>query len=147
MERETKIYEIGYLLSPFIPADKLNEEISLIRKIIEDRQCLITGEGRAKMQNLSYMIKKGPSEKFESAYFGWIKFIASPEDLEEINGLFKKTPNVIRFISLEAAKETANKKSASGIMKKKKFPKDEINIKTEVKPEEIDKKIEELIKT
>lgn len=147
MERETKIYEIGYLLSPFIPADKLNDEISLIRKIIEDRQCLITGEGRAKMQNLAYTIKKGPSEKFESAYFGWIKFISSPEDLGEIKGLFEKTPNVIRFISLKAAKETANKKSASGIMKKKKFPKDEISIKTEVKPEEIDKKIEELIKT
>ncbi len=147
MERETKIYEIGYLLSPFIPDEKINDEVYVVRKIIEDRQCLITGEGRAKMQKLAYPIKKGPSEKFESAYFGWIKFISSPDNLREIKERLEKTPNVIRFIVLEAPKEAANKKPAAGAVKKKKPSKDETSIKTEVKPEEIDKRIEELIKT
>lgn len=138
MDREQKMYEIGYLLSPLIPEEKLDEEVSVLRKLIEDRQGLIINEGRPKMRKLAY-----PINKTESAYFGWVKFTASPEILKEIENPLKKNNKIIRFLIIKAVKETTVSMPARKIVKKKKpaGPKEKI----EIKPEEIDKKLEELL--
>lgn len=145
MEKETKMYEIGYLLTPLIPEEKLDEEISAIRKAIEDRQCLITGEERAKTRRLSYTIKKPPMGSFDAAYFGWIKFIAEPEVLREIDVALGKEPKLIRFLIIESVKEDLSPKTAGRAVKRKGISGVEPKIKTEVKPEEIDKKLDELL--
>ncbi len=143
MEKETKMYEIGYLLSPLIFEEKLDEEISALRKLIEDRKGFIMNESRAKSQSLAYPVKG-----FNSAYFGWIKFAASPEVLPEIKISFDNPPiggdKIIRFLIIKTIKETAVPRLTKKIVKKKIFlerPKEKLGIK----PEEIDKKIEELI--
>ena len=133
METEQRIYEIGYLLSPLIPEEKLDEEISILRKIIEDKQGFIMSEARPKIQKLAYPIKK-----LETAYFGWIKFTATPSSLPEI-----KSPQIIRFLITEIIKETLTPHPAKKIIKKKKIMIPEM--KEEVKFEEIDKKLEELL--
>ncbi len=139
------MYEIGYLLSPLIPEEKLDEEISALRKAIEDRQCLITGEERARTRKLAYPVKKAPLGSFDTAYFGWIKFIADPEALSDINISLGKISNLIRFLIIESIKEELSKKGIKRAVKKKRIPAIEPKIKTEVKPEEIDKKLEELL--
>jgi len=138
MENEQRIYEIGYLLSPLIPEEKLDEEIGSLRKLIEDKKGFILNEGRPKMQRLAYPIKK-----LESAYLGWIKFAAEPTILFEIKNSFKKLSSSIRFLIREIVKETLAPSSAKKIIKKKKtiIP----GIKEEAKFEEIDKKLEELL--
>jgi len=133
MENEQKIYEIGYLLSPLIPEEKLDEEISVLRKTIEDKGGFIMSEARPKIQKLAYPIKK-----LESAYFGWIKFTADPSSLPEI-----KNPQIIRFLITEIIKETLTPPPAKKIIRKKKTIIPEI--KEGVKFEEIDKKLEELL--
>ena len=145
MEKETKKYEIGYLLSPLIPEEKLDEEIFILRKAIEDRQCLITGEERARTRKLAYSVKKPALGSFDTAYFGWIKFIAEPETLREIDITLGKEPNIIRFLITESAREDLSKKAAKRAVRKKRISGAEPKIKTEVKPEEIDKKLEELL--
>ncbi len=143
MEKETKMYEIGYLLSPLISEEKLDEEISALRKLIEDRKGFIMNESRARTQSLAYPVKG-----FNSAYFGWIKFAASPEVLPEIKISFDNPPiggdKIIRFLIIKTIKETAVPRLTRKIVKKKisfEKPKEKLGIK----PEEIDKKIEELI--
>ncbi len=155
MEKETKMYEIGYLLSPLIHEEKLDEEISVLRKLIEDRHGLIMNEDRAKMRKLAYNIQKPAVGKFDSAHFGWMKFVASPEILPEIEISLGKTANIIRFLLIEAAKEEPIKKPARKIIRpvpldgqrleRKAASPAEPKIKTEVKPEEIDKRLEELL--
>ncbi|MCX6731415.1 MAG: 30S ribosomal protein S6 [Candidatus Parcubacteria bacterium] len=133
METEQKMYEIGYLLSPLIPEEKLDEEIGSLRKLIEDKKGFILNEGRPKMQKLAYPIKK-----LETAYFGWIKFTADPSSLPEI-----KSPQIIRFLITEVIKTPPAKKI---IKKKKTLPAGVISgIKEGIKFEEIDKKLEELL--
>lgn len=129
METEQRIYEIGYLLSPLIPEERLDEEISVLRKIIEDKKGFILSEARPKIQKLAY-----PINKLESAYFGWIKFTADPSSLPEI-----KSPQIIRFLITEIIETPPVKK----IIKKKKTIIS--GIKEGVKFEEIDKKLEELL--
>jgi len=129
------LYEIGYLLTPLIPSDKIDGEISVLRKVIEDKKGLITDEGRAKIQKLAYTINK-----LDSTYFGWIQFVADPTYLPEIKNSFDKVDNIVRFLITKPEKEKIGKKKDKKIVSKTKEPKEEI------KEEEVDQKIEELIK-
>lgn len=148
MEKDSKIYEIGYLLSPLIPEDKVNEEISVLRNLIEKNNGLITGEETARMRRLAYTLKKPNAGSFDSAYFGWIKFMAGAEDFLETKKEFEKNERIIRFMALESAQEKVVKKStADKIAKKRRAavkPAD-TGPKEEIKTEEVDKKLEELI--
>ncbi|NOY35640.1 MAG: 30S ribosomal protein S6 [bacterium] len=150
MENETKTYEIGYLLSPLVPDEKLDGEISALRGLIESQKCLIMGEERARIRKLAYTVQKKGSGRFDTAYFGWIKFVADPAAIAEIKGGFDKEANILRFLILditknESVKKTAKKPSKPVGFRKKTVPGAEVAIKTEIKPEEIDKKIEELL--
>lgn len=143
MEKDSKIYEIGYLLSPLIPEDKLDGEISVLRETIEKKQGLITNEERAKMQRLAYIIKRPHIGSFESAYFGWIKFMANPEIISEIKSSFDKNNNLARFLIIESSKEDTSRRAPRKIIRRK--PMTTPEIKTEIKTEEVDKKLEELV--
>lgn len=148
MEKDSKMYEIGYLLSPLIPEDKVNEEISILRNLIEKNRGLITGEETAKMRRLAYTLKKPNAGSFESAYFGWLKFMAGAEDFLETKKEFEKNANIIRFMALETEQEKAMKKSiADKIAKKRKFVSKPVDAgpKEEIKTEEVDKKLEEIL--
>lgn len=149
MERESKIYEIGYLLTPLIPEERINEEISVLRGLIEGNHGFIINEEGAKMQRLAYTIKKPNAGSFDSAYFGWIKFMAASDSAPEIKKSFDKNQNVVRFLITEITKEEALRKLPTGKFIRKKKPLAarpiEPKIKTEIKTEEIDKKLEELI--
>lgn len=148
MVKDSKIYEIGYLLSPLIPEDRVNEEISVLRSLIEKNHGLITGEETAKMRRMAYTLKKPNVGSFDSAYFGWIKFMAGAEDFLEAKKEFEKNANIIRFISLESMQEKAVKKStADKIAKKRRAAIKPVDTgpKEEIKTEEVDKKLEELI--
>jgi small subunit ribosomal protein S6 len=139
MENEQKIYELGYLLSPLLPEEKLDEEISLLRKAIEDQKGFIMAEARPKMQKLAYLVKK-----LENAYWGWIKFSVSPESIGVIkNSLEKLKDKVIRFLITETAKETLAPAPVKRLIRKKKEIVSEI--KKDANLEEIDKKLEELL--
>lgn len=150
MENETKTYEIGYLLSPLVPEDKLDAEISVLRGLVESRKCLIMGEERARIRKLAYIVQKKGSGKFDTAYFGWIKFVADPAAIADIKSDFDKTANILRFLILDTTKSESVRKAAKKPAKPSGFRKKpaqgpETEIKTEIKPEEIDKKIEELL--
>jgi ribosomal protein S6 len=139
MENERKIYEIGYWLSPLVAEEKLNEEISVLRKIIEGNQGMIMAEESPKMRKLAY-----PIAKTESAYFGWLKFMASPEMINDIkNSMEKLKEKIIRFLITEIVKETIVSTPVKKIIRKKKIIAPEI--KESAKFEEIDKKLEELL--
>ena len=52
------------------------------------------------MQKLSYSIKK-----FDSAYYGWFKFSAGAESIDNIKNGFNKNEKVLRALITEAGKE------------------------------------------
>ncbi|MBU4223955.1 30S ribosomal protein S6 [Patescibacteria group bacterium] len=145
MEKNQNTYEIGYLLTPLIPEDKLDDNVSNLRKFIEDKHGLILMEGRPKAQKLAYSIKS-----FDSAHFGWVKFMANSEIINDISASFEKNDNVLRFLVIKPAKETGvvklrdkkliGRKKIAGVKKT-----EGMDEKTGIKSEEIDKKLEELL--
>lgn len=143
MEKDNKIYEINYLITPLIPEDKVMEEVAVFRKIIEDNKGFILTENQVKMQGLSYTIKK-----FDNAYFGWFRFSAGADVVDNIKNGFSKNEKILRSLVIEVGKggeeQFAFKKSAvttktEGLISK-------TSGKVEIKPEQIDEKLEEILK-
>ncbi len=138
IEADPKLYEIGYLLTPLIPADKLADEVNLIRSAIEKEKGLVVGEESPKSKPLAYEIKK-----FTTASFGWIRFMARPGTLENLKKSFDSNANLLRFLILNAQEVVSQKQvrvvKAKGVGAQ---PTDEP--KEEIKEEEIDKKLEEI---
>ena len=86
MDEEKKNYEIGFLLKS---EDKKPE----IRKIIESRKGEITEEGAVIGIKLAYPIKK---ETF--AYFGYVRFLAEPSAIKEMDEEAKHNPALLRHL-------------------------------------------------
>lgn len=142
MELDQKTYEIGYLLTPLLPEDKVAEKVSVLRKLIDDNSGFIMSEDHARMQRLAYPIARN-----NSAYFGRIKFYAKSEAVDKIKESFEKSDETLRFLLTKTSKETAARPSR----KIRKIVKPAISTlsgeeKKPIKPEEIDKKLEELIR-
>lgn len=143
MDKDNKTYEINYLMSPLIPEDKAAEEAALLRKIIEDNNGFVISEDQPKAQKLSYPIKK-----FDVAYYGWFRFSATAGSLDNIKNILNKNEKILRILIAETGKENPVQFSPRKIIRKPK-PKDlspESSEKVEIKPEQIDQKLEEILK-
>lgn len=86
MNEDKKNYEIGFLLKS---EDKRPE----IKKILEGRKAEITEEGAVTGIKLAYPIKK---ENF--AYFGYVRFLAEPSAVKEIDEEIKQNPALLRHL-------------------------------------------------
>jgi len=143
MGKDNKTYEINYLITPLIPEDKVMEEVAVFRKIIEDNKGLVLNEEQVKMQRLSYTIKK-----FDNAYFGWFKFSAGADVIDNIKNGFNKNEKVLRALIIEAGKDSATQfalRKGAGITKAEGLISKKVE-KVEIKPEQIDEKLEEILK-
>ena len=143
MERENKTYEINYLMTPLLPEDKVAEETTVLRKIIEDNKGFLVGEDQPKIQKLSYSIKK-----FDSAYYGWFKFSAGAESIDNIKNGFDKNEKILRALITEAGKENVAQFAPrhSVVAPKSEGAASEKAEKVEIKPEQIDEKLAEILK-
>lgn len=140
---ENKTYEINYLITPLIPEDNVVAEVAVFRKIIEDNKGLVLGEDNVKMQRLSYAIKK-----FDNAYFGWFRFSVGTDAVDNIKKGFSKNEKVLRALITEVGKDNVAQfapRNISGTAKTGDAT-SEIAEKVEIKPEQIDEKLEEILK-
>lgn len=106
---ELTVYEIGYLILPSIPEDKLSSVTSAIRKvIITEGGTEIDAEEPFK-EPLAYTMSKtiGASRYVLSdAYLGWIKFEADRAKAPAIKAGIEKIEEVLRFLLIKAQRET-----------------------------------------
>lgn len=138
-----KVYEVGYLLLPNIDESKVSGEASNIRDIIEKNKGMFLSEGMPELKPLAYPMTKMISskrQKFDNAYFGWIKFEADSEFMNSIKEGIDKMDKVLRHLIVVTTKE--NTIISSTPIKTGKFSFDEEK-KTEDK-EEKNKEVKEV---
>jgi len=144
MEKDAGLYEIGYLFKDGLGDEEILSFSENLRNTITDRGGLITTEGKPKKQNLAYPIKKETT-----AIFNWLRFMVKPALLGEIEKYLKEQKTIIRFIVVKTVKEKAQKPRVPRLKKTKLVIPAENDAgkteKEEIKEEEIDKKIEELL--
>ena len=125
-----RVYELGYLLSPKVQDEALGTLESSLTKIITDRGGEIIAEGKPDPIDPAYTIEKtidNKKERFEQAYFGWVKFALMPEKLAEIKELVEKMKEMLRHLLITTVRENTmlSKKPLSKILRREKRGKKE----------------------
>lgn len=105
---ESRIYEIGYLLNPFLSEEELALIVSKIKDITKEQGGTFVFEEDPKKMELAYTMTKNISNKnknFDEAYFGWFKFESTPESIALIEENLKKLEAIIRFLLVKTTRE------------------------------------------
>jgi ribosomal protein S6 len=109
---ERKIYEIGYLLVPYLPAEGIASSAeSIIKAKIEAEGGEVTSALEPVMTRLAYTITKvlnNKHTKFSDAYFGALRFKALPEAVVKLEAGWKKDGDIIRFLLISLPKGSEN---------------------------------------
>lgn len=103
------VYEVGYLVLPSIPEDRLNEVVSSIRALITKVGGVEIDAEVPFKQDLAYSMSKtiGASRYVLSdAYLGWIKFDAEPASILSVKEGLEKLSEILRFLIVKAPRET-----------------------------------------
>lgn len=155
-ESESQVYELGYHIVSSVGEENLAAETSNIKELIEKAGGIFVSEDYPKSVKLAYEISKsmeGKNQKFDNAYFGWIKFEIKKEDVMKIKEGLDGNANILRFIIIKTVRESTTAPKITAFDKKAKIlPKKTkaLSVRKEEKKEiiseeELDKTIEELV--
>jgi len=106
---DPRVYELGFHLDPELPTEEVKKAYKVVRDFIESKGVLIA-EGEPEKIQLSYTISLQETtgrRDFNSAYFSWIVYEASPEDHSAVLSAAKADKHLIRFIDLLTTKDAA----------------------------------------
>ena len=104
----SRIYEIGYLVSPSTKEEDVEKIVSEIRKEIETQKGSFIAEGAPSLTRLSYPIggmEAGKRAEFDRAYFGWLKFEAPSDAAKALEEVLKRNASIIRHIVFRTVRE------------------------------------------
>lgn len=148
-----RVYELGYLLVPSITEENLPVMYGNVKELVSSFKGEVISDEMPKMIPLAYSMVKVISNvrnKFNTAYFGWTKFVMDSDKVLELKKKLDLDPNFVRFLILKTVKENtiAAKRFVRGDMhgRKPKAEKGDSNeVATPINKEEIDKEIEAMV--
>ncbi len=151
METDLNTYEIAYLLSSKLADDEVLPATDKITSLISGSNGKVQKEEKLQKRLLAYPIKK---EK--EAYLGVMQFQTEPEKIKDLGKELKLQPEVLRFMinrltekDLEAIQAQAERR-ARPILKPRAIklapsPLPPKETPKEIKPEEFERKLEEIL--
>ena len=156
LEKEggVQVYELGYHIVSTVAEENLSKEAEALKAIVLKDGGSLVSLGEPKLINLAYSMTKSVADtkkKFNTAYFGWLKFETKSELMPMIKKAVDANPNVLRYLLIKTVRENTlyTPKLNSVKVVEKEAPKAKKSIKTdEVKAtsvEDIDKSIDELV--
>lgn len=153
LEVNSRVYEVGYLLVPTLSSEAMPGVYSSLKDLVVSLDGEIISDDMPKMMTLAYSMLKvfqNVRSKYDTAYFGWVKFEMSPDKVLELKKKLDLDPNFIRFLILKTVKENTiaakrfiNKDSRRKTTTTKKDGESEVV--TPIDKEEIDKEIDAMI--
>ena len=103
------VYEIGYLVVSSVPEENVPAEAEKVKKIITDAGSSVIADEPPHKERLSYTMRRktlsGSYEKYEEAYFGWIKFEVASNKIEGIKSAVTLLPSVLRMLLTSTVSE------------------------------------------
>jgi ribosomal protein S6 len=152
IEVNSRVYEVGYLLVPTLKEEEVPTVYGDLKDLIISFGGEVISDEMPKMIPLAYSMLKvvaNVRNKFNTAYFGWVKFNMDTEKVVELKKKLDFNPNVIRFLVLKTVKENtiAAKRFVRGNAYRKPVTKKNENDETvaPINKEEIDKEIDALV--
>jgi ribosomal protein S6 len=148
-----QVYELGYHIVSTVAEENLSKEAEALKAIVLKDGGSLVSEGEPKLINLAYSMTKSVADakkKFNTAYFGWIKFETKSELMPSIKKAVDANPHVLRYLLIKTVRENTMFTPKLNIRTaEKEAPKAKKSIKTEEKKassvEDLDKTIDELV--
>lgn len=109
INQESKVYELGFHLVPTIAEDAVSSEFEKIKDLIKKEGGEFISEGAPELKTLAYTISKtvkATKTKHSRAYFGWVKFILSPEAVLKIKKALDASEVILRYLIVITVKES-----------------------------------------
>jgi ribosomal protein S6 len=107
-EDRVSVYEIGYLIAG-VPEEKVSAEADAIKGAIGGIGAAVIAEEAPRHEGLAYTIRKknvsGSYEKYDDAYFGWVKFEAVTDKVEGLKKTIEAMPSVLRMLMITTVSE------------------------------------------
>ena len=107
-DKNSRIYELGYLLMPAISEEDLPAVYGNLKELIASLGGEMISDEMPKMVSLAYPMFKviqNARRKFDTAHFGWIKFEIDPEKILDLKKDLNLRPDIIRFLILKTVRE------------------------------------------
>ncbi len=103
------VYEIGYLIVSSVPEEKVSSEAEAVKSIITKAGASVIAEEVPHKEHLAYSMRKktvsGSYDKYDTAYFGWIKFEVGSNVVESVKKSIEAYPAVLRMLMISTVKE------------------------------------------
>lgn len=151
-ETNGRVYELGYLLVPTLSAEEVPVVFGNLKELVASLGGVHISDEMPKMIPLAYSMLKvvaNVRNKFNTAYFGWVKFSMESPGIVDLKKKLDFDPNFIRFLILKTVKENtiAAKRfvRSDTLHKKFKAKTEDTENATPINKEEIDKEIDALI--
>lgn len=104
-----RVYEVGYLVLPSIPEEKLEVIVTQLKKHVSDNSGEFISEEDPKSRRLAYQMEKrteAGNERISSAYFGWLKFEMPAENAVALKEKLSGMPELLRFLIMKTVRES-----------------------------------------
>ena len=151
-ETSGRVYELGYLLVPTLSEEEVPVVFGNLKELVSSLGGVHISDEMPKMTTLAYPMLKvvaNVRNKFNTAYFGWVKFTMDSDKILELKKKLDFNPNFIRFLILKTVKENtiAAKRfvRSDTLHKKFKAKNDDAENVAPINKEEIDKEIDALV--
>lgn len=155
-QEKQPVYEVGFHVVSTVSEGEVGGVAEKIRAELKKVDAELISEQPPKKVMLAYAIEKdfgGKREKFTNAYFGFIKFAVEREHIATLTEYLRAKKEILRFLLIETVREvpvapprravfTSDRLEGQAIVKHPGAPEK----KGEVSDEELDKKIEELVR-
>jgi ribosomal protein S6 len=104
----SNVYEIGYHLISSVPAEKVEGVVASLKAILSGKGAIMIAEETAELVDLAYTMTKKigtAHQRFDQAYFGWMKFELAVSEIESVKKAFEMNPDMLRMLVIITIKE------------------------------------------
>jgi len=107
-ETETVEYELAFHVLPTVAEGEVAKVVDTLKGYITAVGGTITDEEKAAHFELAYEIEKyleGKYRRFNTAYFGWVRFMLTPEALAEVIEEVEGNKSILRHLVVRLTRE------------------------------------------
>ena len=104
-----KIYEIGYHILPNLSEDEAMNVVAGMKDTLAKAGAEMIAEQNPSMMDLAYEVGKEIENKirrFQTAYFGWMKFEVETAEIEGITSAMDKNASILRHLVIKTVRES-----------------------------------------
>lgn len=102
------VYEVGFHVVPTVEETKLGEVVEKLRTTLAKGDAEIIKEHAPQKMSLAYTVERaaaGKREKFNEAYFGFIKFATEREHVAALETVLRSSKDILRYLLIETTRE------------------------------------------